>query len=94
MLESTRRTPAGEQLTWRLTPARGLVPFLIDWGTTPHPASRALPTVELTTLALLHPDPAAVQASLDALQVLLLVEQGPDPAVVVVLGTPRGTLVL
>ncbi|WP_375481759.1 VOC family protein [uncultured Jatrophihabitans sp.] len=90
----SRRTPAGEQLTWRLTPSRGLVPFLIDWGATPHPASRALPTVELTTLALLHPDPAAVQASLDALQVLLLVEQGPDPVVVVVLGTPRGTLVL
>jgi hypothetical protein len=37
----SRATPAGDVLHWRLTPPRpevdsGLVPFLIDWGTTTH----------------------------------------------------------
>jgi Glyoxalase-like domain len=44
----SRRTDAGDVLPWRHTPPRvelndGLVPFLIDWGSTPHPTSRDLP---------------------------------------------------
>ena len=90
----SRRTADDEELRWRLTPARGLVPFLIDWGTTRHPAARGLPTVELSTLALLHPDPITVQQPIDALGVPLLVEQGAVPTVVALLRTPRGTLSL
>jgi Glyoxalase-like domain len=90
----SRRTVDGEELSWRLTAARGLVPFLIDWGTTRHPAARGLPTVELSTFALLHPDPVTVQGPIDALGVPLLVEQGSEPTVVAMLRTPRGTLAL
>jgi len=48
----SRATPDGEGLHWRLTgldptAGEGLVPFLIDWGSTPHPASRGLPVVRL-----------------------------------------------
>ena len=47
-----RRTADGQLLQWRLTPAEfarsdGLVPFLIDWGASPHPTSQALPEVRL-----------------------------------------------
>ena len=37
-------------------PDDGLAPFLIDWGTTPHPAGQDLPRVELLDLRLTHPD--------------------------------------
>jgi hypothetical protein len=47
----SRRTDAGDVLQWRLTPPQielndGLVPFLIDWGSTPHPTSRGLPQTD------------------------------------------------
>ena len=43
----SRRSPDGTILTWRLTPgandpADGLVPFLIDWGSTAHPTAGSL----------------------------------------------------
>ena len=41
-------------MQWRLTPPQielndGLVPFLIDWGSTPHPTSRDLPRTRLAS---------------------------------------------
>jgi hypothetical protein len=52
----SRRTAEGTLLTWRLTPvtavaADGLVPFLIDWGSTAHPTSGAMPTLPLSSFA-------------------------------------------
>ena len=69
----SRRTPGGELLEWRLTAPRfdygdGLVPFLIDWGGTPHPTSRGLPRAELVDLRATHPDPASVRPALAALR--------------------------
>ncbi|WP_375499680.1 VOC family protein [uncultured Jatrophihabitans sp.] len=90
----SRRTPDGEQLSWRLTPPRGLVPFLIDWGDTPHPSSRGLPAVELASFALRHADPASLRRHLDALQLTIHVEPGEQSALVAFLATPRGPLVL
>src|SRR5437867_2657347 len=42
----SRRRPDGVLLAWRYTDPRtvvadGIVPFVIDWGTTPHPAATA-----------------------------------------------------
>ena len=50
----TRRSDAGDVLQWRLTPPQielndGLVPFLIDWRSTPHPTSRDLPRTRLAS---------------------------------------------
>jgi hypothetical protein len=72
-LAMSRRTPDGALLEWRLTPPRfdygdGLVPFLIDWDTTPHPTSRGLPRTELLELRATHPDPASVRPALAALR--------------------------
>lgn len=96
----SRRTAQGALLTWRLTPFAGdpadggLVPFLIDWGTTAHPTTGAMPTLPLVSLAGEHPEPAGVQARLSALDVDLAVRPGPRPRLLVTLECPTGSLVL
>jgi catechol 2,3-dioxygenase-like lactoylglutathione lyase family enzyme len=77
----SRRTPDGELLEWRLTAPRfeygdGLVPFLIDWGNSPHPTERGLPRAALREFAAVHPDPASVRPALAALRVDLHVDIG------------------
>lgn len=95
----SRRTPAGTLLEWRLTrrddpAAVRPVPFLIDWGATPHPSSSGLPEARLASFSAVHPDPAALRRELDALGVELDVTRGPDVALRAVLDTPRGPLTL
>lgn len=68
------------------------MPFLIDWGATPHPAA-ALPRLALRGLRATHPEPAAVAAVLDALGVRLAVAAGP-PALAAVLETPGGLILV
>ncbi|HZE34729.1 MAG TPA: VOC family protein [Actinoallomurus sp.] len=83
----SRRTPDGEVLRWRLTfPYEPVVPFLIDWGRTPHPARR-LPVVPLTAFSGTHPDPGGVRGRLDALGVELDVGEGEQGLVAVLGGT-------
>ena len=95
----SRRTPAGALLEWRLAtalplPFGGVVPFLIDWGSTAHPASDpALPTATLVSLTGHHPDRAAVSRVLDGAGLTLAVEAGPA-ALTATLDTPRGLVML
>ncbi len=86
----SRRTPDGDELRWRLTPSRGVVPFLIDWGSTPHPTTRDLPQVTLEAFTLSHPEPDPVRAQLAALGVALPVTAAAVPTLTAVFGTPRG----
>ncbi|GAA1717475.1 VOC family protein [Kribbella yunnanensis] len=77
----SRETPSGELLSWRVSVAPdylydGLVPFLIDWGTTPHPTA-TLPTVELVSLQASHPDADGLRAALRALSTSLELSTGP-----------------
>lgn len=88
----SRLTPTGETLRWRLTPDRGVVPFLIDWGDTPHPTTRGLPAVGLRSFTLGHPDPALVRARLDALRLDVAVGRADAPSLDAVFATPRGVL--
>lgn len=92
----SRRTPDGTLLSWRLTrPAQhGLVPFLIDWGRTAHPAGSGLPQLRLVSLTGSHPDPDAVRRDLAALGAHLDVTAGDQAALRAVLDTPRGTVSL
>ncbi len=90
-IEATRATPAGEQLTWRLTISResaaeGLVPFLIDWGSSPHPSETSNSLCSLKIFYAEHPDPALIQTMLGALCISLDVVRGPESCL-------RGTLV-
>jgi hypothetical protein len=95
----SRRRPDGSLLEWRLTrdqpdPARMVIPFLIDWGSSPHPSESVPQGARLVELRAEHPDPAVVRAELAALSVTLLVDEGPEPALVATLETPRGRVVL
>ncbi|MBI5947287.1 MAG: VOC family protein [Chloroflexi bacterium] len=97
--EMSRMTPGGQRLEWRLTlrdePAGdGLVPFLIDWGTTPHPSANCAPGCRLLRLEAEHPDPEAVLKMLAALGEQLEVREGPSPALIATIQSPRGEVTL
>jgi hypothetical protein len=72
-VQSGRRArPDGTVLAWRLTdpyamPLDGAVPFLISWGSSPHPAGTAPRAGDLLGLRIEHPDPNRVRTSLAAL---------------------------
>ncbi|MFM9608899.1 VOC family protein [Streptomyces niveiscabiei] len=88
----SRRRPDGALLEWRLTDgSSGLVPFLIDWGSSPHPTASGLPVTPLVSLSATAPDPSAVRSSLAALDVELPVSEGPL-GMSFTLDTPNGTV--
>ncbi len=95
-----RDRPDGVHLAWRMStlrdplPAEGLVPFLIDWGDSPHPATGAPTGCTLLDLRAAHPQPEAVRAMLRAIAVDLPVERGPQPTLIATLDTPNGRVTL
>ncbi len=91
--EMSRTTPAGNTLRWRLTTQSptGLIPFLIDWGGTPHP-SLALPRLQLLRLTAVHPDPDAISAQLRAVSVELAEGDDPPRTAIAVRGGTREAL--
>jgi hypothetical protein len=95
----SRRRPDGFLLEWRLSrgtpdPERLVVPFLIDWGDSPHPSEAAPAGVRLVELRLEHPDPDALRATLAALGATVPVDAAPEPALVAILDSPRGRVTL
>jgi hypothetical protein len=91
--EMSRETAGGEVLRWRLTPPSApgtLHPFLIDWGGTPHPTTRGLPSIPLLMVTGTHPDPDSVLAVTDALGLELLVRRAPKAGLSAALRTPEG----
>jgi len=79
--QGSRVRPDGAVVSWKVTdpyamPLDGAAPFLIAWGTTPHPAA-SLPVVgQLLDLRFEHPDPGAARAAFAALGVEPKVGQG------------------
>ncbi len=95
----SRATPDGRRLEWRLTMrptpgGAGLVPFLIDWEASRHPAPDAARGCCLVSLRGEHPDPDRVRAQLDALGAQLPLTRVPEVALVAVLDTPNGRVEL
>lgn len=92
----SRKTPEGDTLHWKLTrsaPERsggGTVPFLIDWGDTPHPSATTPQGCSLVSLKVEHPDPGEIRAAFAALNIDVTVEEGPEPALIAVVDTPNG----
>ncbi|GAB3209223.1 VOC family protein [Marinactinospora thermotolerans] len=98
VLPMSRTTPDGRLLEWRLTSPEaahpsGLVPFLIDWGTTPHPVTLGLPRVGLAGVELRAPDPAEVAPLLAALDLAVRPVVG-ETGISVTLDTLNGPVVL
>jgi hypothetical protein len=103
----SRRRPDGVVLEWRLTPPRlddgGVIPFFIDWGTTPHP-TQSLPVGGFVLeLILTHPDPERIERILSVASTadvvddeasVVRVERGPIAFVTARLSTSHGVVVL
>ncbi|WP_405868074.1 MULTISPECIES: VOC family protein [unclassified Streptomyces] len=90
----SRRRPDGILLEWRLTDGdtahpSGLVPFLIDWGSSAHPTSTGLPVTPLLHLSATAPDPDEIRPLLSAVGAELVVAEGPVGLSFTV-DTPRG----
>ncbi len=89
-VQSGNRTrPDGSRLSWQLTdPARvlaaGIIPFLIDWGDSVHPAQSAVFGGRLVKLYAEHPYHEEVAAILQALNIHLPLRQGAAPALIAI----------
>jgi len=93
VIDGHRLTATGTVLRWRLTRnalTAGVIPFLISWGDTPHPATSAPPGLTLESLHVEHPDPALVLAHLHALGAHVEVRRAREPALVVRVTGPSG----
>jgi hypothetical protein len=95
VLSGDRMRADGTRLSWELTDLRsvvydGVVPFLINWGDSPHPASSATRGATLRLLRAEHPAAAAVGPRLADIGLPLDVQHGPSPALIAMIDCPKG----
>lgn len=98
-IDGRRERADGTVLEWVLTDPSvrhldGLVPILIDWGDSPHPASSAPSGCSLLALELRHPDPGPLVEVLAAIGLSVTVVKAPVPGLRAILDTPRGVVEL
>ena len=99
VIAGSRKRPDGVVLSWRYTdPAvvleHRLIPYLIDWGTSPHPASTAPRGARLVAFRAEHPDAARVEAMLRRIGLNLPVQPGSRPALIATIDCPKGRVEL
>ena len=99
VIPGSRRRPDGVVLAWRYTDpatevADGLVPFFIDWGTSPHPSATAARGATLISVRAEHPEAERTQKMLDALGLDLRVQKGSAPAIIATIESPKGRVEL
>jgi hypothetical protein len=98
-LHGRRERADGTMLHWTLTDPLirrfdGLLPILIDWGGSPHPASTAPTGCRLTGLDLCHPEAETLSKVLGRLGLPMTVEHGASPAILATIETPRGMITI
>jgi hypothetical protein len=94
-----RRTLGNGELSWRMTnyphnDALAVIPFLIDWGRSRHPAQTAPSGLRLAEFRILAPNPDDVVRQLHAASIDLPVDQADAPALRAVLTGPGGVRVV
>lgn len=99
VLFGERQRPDGGVLRWTLTDPRrvladGVVPFFIDWGQSPHPALVSPRGATLASLRAVHPEAEHVRSMLRTLELELMVQDGPAPALLAEIDCPNGRVVL
>jgi Glyoxalase-like domain len=99
LAEGSRQRPDGLLLRWTYTDPRtvvadGLVPFFINWGTTPHPAASAAGGVTLVGLKAQHPDPDRIRQTLGKLGLVMPVSAGASVSLMATIDCPRGRVEL
>jgi hypothetical protein len=99
VIPGSRKRPDGVVLKWTYTDPRvvladRLIPYFIDWGSSPHPSATASQGVTLVSLRAEHPDADRVQKMLKQLRLDLAVTRGPKPSLIATFNTPKGQVVL
>ena len=96
VVDGQRTRPTGTVLRWRSTSAtaNSLVPFLISWDDTEHPARSAPRGLTLETFHIEHPDPASLAPLLTALGADVEIKPAAAAALVARLSGPNGSTVL
>jgi hypothetical protein len=99
VIPGSRTRPDGVVLSWTYTDPRvvladRLVPYFIDWGSSPHPSATAAKGVTLVSLRAEHPDAERVQKMLERLGVDLAVTRGPRPSLIAAFDSPKGKVEL
>ncbi|NNE69857.1 MAG: VOC family protein [Rhodothermales bacterium] len=95
----TRLKPDGTWLSWRLSDPfvgrlGGPIPFLIDWGDSPHPADTAPPAGTLTRLSVHHPESERIERILESLSIAVPVTRATQPGVRAEIRTVDGRVVM
>jgi len=95
----SRHRPNGVQVSWRFTDpskavADGVVPFIIDWGDTPHPSQSAAKGATLISLRAEHPNPQYAERLLLAVGLNFSVRKAERQAVIATIDGPRGRVEL
>jgi hypothetical protein len=90
-----RETPAGEMICWQLTDPYanrrdGALPFLINWGNTPHPSTVVPSAGQLVSLAIEHPDAEALRDACSMLDADIDVRAAAAFALTATIDTPAG----
>ena len=99
VIPGSRKRPDGVVLSWTYTDPRSvladrLIPYFIDWGSSPHPSATAAKGVTLVGLRAEHPDADRVQAMLKQLGLQLAVTRGPRPSLIATFDSPKGKVEL
>jgi hypothetical protein len=99
VIPGSRRTPGGVLLSWHISNQRamvadGLVPFFIDWGDTPHPATSAAAGATLISLRAEHPEPDRVERMLGELGLEVRVVKAAKASLVATIAGTRGRVEL
>lgn len=99
-LPGSRTTPQGQTLEWQLfipvlQGSGGVIPFLIDWHDTPHPAEPYSGEAALTGFELEHPEPEGLKEALAMLAPGIdLKKSAQSVAMTAEITTPRGFVTL
>jgi len=101
VISMTRITPEGNTLEWELSfPLETssnqvmVVPFFIDWGTSPHPTSHRMKSAQLLALELIHPDPDNLAKTAQVLELDVNVSIGAEPKLNARILCPSGEILL
>jgi len=97
--DGSRQRPDGSWLRWKFTDPvvqsmDGVVPFLIDWGESHHPARAAPAGCTLVDFRAEHPDPTRARHALSVLELNLDVQRGSDAALIATIECPHGRVEL
>lgn len=93
VVDGHREDATGRLLRWRATAnaqVAGLIPFLISWGDTRHPAVDAPVGLTLRSLSVEHPQPTEIRTALAAMGADVEVRRAPRPALMARIDSPHG----